>query len=134
MIIDKILRSHLRNSSNFMAVRGVSYEYHHKSTNQRAYLLLPAVIAGSAFAFISKEKTEERVKAKSSNRDTVYTADEVSKHNTLESIWVTYKGHVYDVTDFVQSHPGGSTNILLAAGKDLGKFFFWNWNTNYSGG
>ena len=34
------------------------------------------------------------------------------------------KGKVYDVTEFAQSHPGGKSNILLAAGGDLEPF--WN--------
>lgn len=35
---------------------------------------------------------------------------------------VTYKNGVYDVTDFVASHPGGD-KIFLAAGKSLEPFF-----------
>ena len=31
-------------------------------------------------------------------------------------IWVTYGGMVYDITDFVANHPGGSEKIILAAG------------------
>ena len=56
-------------------------------------------------------------KAKEKN---VFTREEVGKHNTLESLWVTYQGNVYDVTEFAQSHPGGASNLILAAGKDLG--------------
>jgi sulfite oxidase len=38
--------------------------------------------------------------------------DEVEKHKTAEKrIWVTYKGGVYDVTDFQKSHPGGKVAI-----------------------
>jgi hypothetical protein len=32
---------------------------------------------------------------------------EVEKHNTRDSIWVTYDQCVYDVTEFVENHPGG---------------------------
>ena len=53
----------------------------------------------------------------------IYTVEEVSKHNSLESLWVTYKGKVYDVTEFAQAHPGGAKNLLLAAGKDLAPFW-----------
>jgi len=119
MLVDKVLRSHLRVTSNFMTIRGVtSSSYHHKSTNENRYILVPALIAGSAFVVYQKKKSVENARAKS--RDTIYTADEVAKHNSLESIWVSYKGNVYDVTEFVQSHPGGPANLLLAAGKDLG--------------
>ncbi|KAI5789683.1 FMN-dependent dehydrogenase-domain-containing protein [Peziza echinospora] len=43
---------------------------------------------------------------------------EVAKHNTPESCWVILYGKVYDVTDFLPSHPGGSKAILTLAGTD----------------
>ncbi|KAJ5619617.1 hypothetical protein N7510_003601 [Penicillium lagena] len=42
----------------------------------------------------------------------------VAKHNTPESCWVILYGKVYDVTDFIDSHPGGKKVILKLAGKD----------------
>ncbi|KAJ6104915.1 hypothetical protein N7486_003604 [Penicillium sp. IBT 16267x] len=48
----------------------------------------------------------------------VFNAAEVAKHNTRESCWVVLYGKVYDVTDFLSSHPGGAKIILKLAGKD----------------
>ncbi|KAJ5657172.1 uncharacterized protein N7484_000821 [Penicillium longicatenatum] len=48
----------------------------------------------------------------------VFDAAEVAKHNTRESCWVVLYGKVYDVTDFLSSHPGGAKIILKLAGKD----------------
>ena len=31
-------------------------------------------------------------------------------------IWMSYGGVVYDVSDFIYNHPGGSERIMLAAG------------------
>ncbi|CAM1506756.1 Fc.00g063970.m01.CDS01 [Cosmosporella sp. VM-42] len=42
----------------------------------------------------------------------------VAKHNTPESCWVILYGNVYDVTEFLPSHPGGKKIILKLAGKD----------------
>ena len=42
----------------------------------------------------------------------------VAKHNTADSCWVILYGEVYDVTDFLTSHPGGSKIILKLAGRD----------------
>ena len=42
-------------------------------------------------------------------------------HLTLssrESCWVIIKGEVYDVTDFLDDHPGGAAIILKYGGKD----------------
>lgn len=53
----------------------------------------------------------------------IYTQDEVTKHRSLkDGVWVTYKGNVYDITEFVSMHPGGD-KILLAAGGDLEPFW-----------
>lgn len=53
----------------------------------------------------------------------VYSQEEVTKHSSIENgIWVTYKGGVYDITNFVAIHPGGD-RILLAAGKALEPFW-----------
>jgi len=46
------------------------------------------------------------------------SGDEVAKHNTRESCWIIVHGKVYDVTDFLDDHPGGSRIILKYAGKD----------------
>lgn len=54
----------------------------------------------------------------------VYSRKEVERHSTAESgIWVTYKDGVYDVTQFIESHPGGKARLMEAAGKDLNLFW-----------
>jgi len=51
------------------------------------------------------------------------TLKELAKHADMESIWVTYRGIVYDITDFTMGHPGGTDRLLMAAGMDLEPFF-----------
>ena len=54
----------------------------------------------------------------------LYSKDTISKHRTKESgIWVTYEHGVYDITEFVEQHPGGSSKIMLAAGGALEPFW-----------
>nr|CAD2177980.1 unnamed protein product [Meloidogyne enterolobii] len=49
----------------------------------------------------------------------IFTFEEVKQHGKdANRIWVTYKQGVYDITDFIQSHPGGD-KILLAAGNSI---------------
>ncbi|NXI17998.1 SUOX oxidase, partial [Irena cyanogastra] len=53
-----------------------------------------------------------------------YTRAEVARHRTPgDSVWVTYGTEVFDVTDFVELHPGGPDKILLAAGGPLEPFW-----------
>jgi len=42
----------------------------------------------------------------------------VAKHTSQDSCWVILYGNVYDVTEFLPSHPGGSKIILQLAGRD----------------
>ena len=47
-----------------------------------------------------------------------YTLGEVSIHNSKLSCWTSIKGEVYDVTSFINKHPGGQNPILGLCGKD----------------
>ncbi|CCL99240.1 uncharacterized protein FIBRA_01255 [Fibroporia radiculosa] len=43
---------------------------------------------------------------------------EIAEHSSRESCWIIVHGKVYDVTEFLPEHPGGSKIILKYAGKD----------------
>lgn len=47
------------------------------------------------------------------------TRAEVETHNSASSCYVTIGSKVYDVTDFVDDHPGGGSLIMEYAGKDV---------------
>jgi cytochrome b involved in lipid metabolism len=49
--------------------------------------------------------------------DEMLTAADVAEHNSRKSCWVVVQGQAYDVTDFLDSHPGGAAIILRYAGK-----------------
>ncbi|CAK7244561.1 MAG: hypothetical protein STHCBS139747_006105 [Sporothrix thermara] len=53
----------------------------------------------------------------------IYDAEEVAKHTSADSCWVILYGNVYDVTEFLPSHPGGSRIIMQLAGKDCTEEF-----------
>ncbi|KAK3366859.1 FMN-dependent dehydrogenase-domain-containing protein [Lasiosphaeria ovina] len=53
----------------------------------------------------------------------VFSAEEVAQHRSAESCWVVLYGSVYDVTEFLPSHPGGSKIILQLAGRDATEEF-----------
>ena len=42
---------------------------------------------------------------------------EVAKHNTQNDLWVVINNKVYDVTAFVEKHPGGHEVLIERAGK-----------------
>jgi cytochrome b involved in lipid metabolism len=49
---------------------------------------------------------------------TLYSLAEVQKHKDREDCWVIIHDKVYDVTQFLEEHPGGDEVILSATAKD----------------
>ena len=52
-----------------------------------------------------------------------YTPEDVEQHNTQEDCWIIVNGNVYDITNFLSIHPGGSSIVLSVAGKDATDYF-----------
>lgn len=50
--------------------------------------------------------------------------EEARKDHGEGTVWVTYKGGVYDMTPFLDAHPGGSSRIEMVSGSDLSAY--WN--------
>ncbi|KAM7212563.1 Acyl-CoA dehydrogenase/oxidase, N-terminal and middle domain containing protein [Rhypophila decipiens] len=53
-----------------------------------------------------------------------FTRAEVAKHNTEDSVWFIVDTVVYDVTDFLDAHPGGEAVLRQVAGKDATTVFY----------
>ncbi|KAL3424852.1 oxidoreductase NAD-binding domain-containing protein [Phlyctema vagabunda] len=43
---------------------------------------------------------------------------EIAKHNTKNDLWLTIHGKVYDVSDYLEDHPGGIEALVEVAGQD----------------
>ncbi|KAF5816826.1 putative cytochrome b5-like heme/steroid binding domain, cytochrome b5, heme-binding protein [Helianthus annuus] len=48
---------------------------------------------------------------------------EVSKHDNKNDCWLIISGKVYDITPFLDDHPGGDEVLLLATKKDATEDF-----------
>ncbi|KAK4747186.1 hypothetical protein SAY87_026223 [Trapa incisa] len=48
----------------------------------------------------------------------IFTLAEVSNHNTANDCWLIIEGKVYNVTKFLEDHPGGDEVLLSSTGKD----------------
>ena len=56
--------------------------------------------------------------------------EEVQFHNSVDrKMWVSYGKGVYDITHFVNNHPGGKERLYGAAGQDIGDS--WNLFANH---
>ncbi|CAG8957967.1 hypothetical protein HYFRA_00000310 [Hymenoscyphus fraxineus] len=54
----------------------------------------------------------------------VFTREEVAKNNTGDSLWFVIDSKVYDVTDFIDAHPGGEFVLKQVAGTDATEAFY----------
>ena len=60
---------------------------------------------------ISQINNEEKLKE--------FSKEEVAKHNSLPSIWTIFNGYVYDITEYVDKHPGGKRILEQIYGRDM---------------
>ncbi|XP_071065211.1 cytochrome b5 type B isoform X2 [Dasypus novemcinctus] len=54
---------------------------------------------------------------------TYYRLEEVAKHNSSKELWLVIHGRVYDVSSFLNEHPGGEEVLLEQAGVDASESF-----------
>ncbi|KAF7519219.1 hypothetical protein G7054_g13168 [Neopestalotiopsis clavispora] len=56
-------------------------------------------------------------------RPKMISYSEVQRHTSPDDCWTIIKGQVYDLTKFIEAHPGGEQAILEHAGKDATETF-----------
>ena len=54
---------------------------------------------------------------------TYYRLEEVAKHNSMKEIWLVIHRRVYDITHFLNKHPGGEEVLMEQAGADASESF-----------
>lgn len=98
-----------------------------KSALKPFLFCLTALALGEVAASSESSLTSEEESLRS------YSLDEVSRHDSLDNgVWVTYRGFVYDVTDFLRckQHPGGNEFLMRAAGGAIDDY--WSiWAAHY---
>ncbi|KAG1346484.1 cytochrome B5-like protein [Cocos nucifera] len=90
-------------------------------------MTLVVLIVLGALYIIPRSKNKGKAKGTHTNATSktlkTYTKKEVSLHNKRDDCWIIVKGKVYDVTPYVEEHPGGDA-ILNNAGGDSTEGFF----------
>jgi cytochrome b involved in lipid metabolism len=103
-------------------------EQHHQQHQQRDPTILGKSLSSlsttgskgssSSSSSSSSRSIEVRTAQGTGQNLPVFTAKQVAVNNgeNGKPVWMSHGGNVYDVTQFIQNHPGGSEKILLAAG------------------
>ncbi|KAI1890205.1 hypothetical protein AGOR_G00171280 [Albula goreensis] len=52
-----------------------------------------------------------------------YTLEEIKQHNSSKDTWLIIHDKVYDITSFLEEHPGGEEVLLEQAGADATESF-----------
>lgn len=91
------------------------FTFSNKSTNNDTTSTAETVIPPSVSTLASPYTTGPFAK-------TYHTVEEVSKHNKREDCWIIVDNRVYDITKYIDEHPGGDT-ILNNAGADSSEGF-----------
>ncbi|XP_015923335.1 cytochrome b5 [Parasteatoda tepidariorum] len=52
-----------------------------------------------------------------------YSLEEIADHHDKKSTWILIHGNVYDVTNFLEEHPGGEEVLLDQGGKHATEAF-----------
>jgi nitrate reductase (NAD(P)H) len=72
---------------------------------------------------LSKEKSSVNMKIINESITRIITEEELSKHNKDGDTWFAIHGHVYDASEYLKEHPGGSDSIISASGEDASEDF-----------
>ncbi|XP_020592432.1 cytochrome b5 [Phalaenopsis equestris] len=65
-----------------------------------------------------REREREREREAMPTLTRLYSMQEAAQHSTREDCWVVIDGKVYDVTKYLDDHPGGDDVLISATGRD----------------
>ncbi|CAL9732047.1 L-lactate dehydrogenase (cytochrome) [Monosporozyma unispora] len=88
-------------------------------------LSIAAATTTAGLLFLYQNETNPQILNDSGVKQSkkLITPNEVSKHNTPDDCWVVIDGKVYNLTEFINIHPGGPLILKLNAGMDVTAIF-----------
>lgn len=65
-----------------------------------------------------KSTSNSSTSTNTQSKNTKFTAAQISSHSKRSDCWLIIDGSVYDVTDYLNQHPGGISQVTPFCGKD----------------
>lgn len=93
-----------------------------------AYQMLADYYIGDMYQAMTNDSTSSNNQADNTQNNTTQnpapvsytlTKELVAQHNTASDCWVTGNNDVFNVTSYINSHPGGASNITRYCGQDI---------------
>lgn len=72
------------------------------------------------------KENKDPLGVKSSGGPKEITLEELSKHDQPHDMWMAINNEVYDLTMYIDYHPGGANKLMEGAGKDATDLFYEN--------
>lgn len=120
----KFLREFLyfKKNNHFCNVKNWQKIFKHK--NKLMIFFGSAFIMYSTNYFFKQRLHNQLINLSTCKINSVYTLEQVKEHgkDSKNGYWTIYKNKVYDITEFVEMHPGGKV-IMLAVGAHLDPYF-----------
>lgn len=88
-------------------------------------LLLLVLIGFGVWMLINRQSTQSHKVSKDASikqQAKTFTMGEVASHSSRTDCWTIISGQVYELTDFINRHPGGD-EVLRACGTDATTLF-----------
>lgn len=79
-------------------------------------LLLIVVIGVGVWTLVNRQ-SQQTTQQDTKQQTQTFTVGEIASHNSKDDCWTVISGDVYDLTKFINRHPGGD-QILQACGTD----------------
>ena len=100
----------------FIFWAGISFFYANSLVKQNVFGTSSNIPASSS---VSLDNTQTNTLVAPSSTAYTLTAAIVAEHNIASDCWVTGNGNVFNVTSYINAHPGGKNNIIAYCGKDI---------------
>lgn len=87
------------------------------------FIFLSVTVSVLTAGLISRDKNSQLIvglntSVATTTTNLILSSAELYKHNSGKSCWLLISGKIYDVTTFLNQHPGGASTILPTCGTD----------------